>query len=433
MSSLWSLTGDLKVAGDITSTTFSGALQNYQDLFNRLKVSQPCAIFTSNALYKRDSRWEEIVSGGGSVSGPTNAAITHQCTGAGRVVCQTQPYFIYVPGRTQSFLMTGILHFPSAPQGAIFRIGSFDDKSDKRSVLPDVNESNGHYFEADNTTGTIVYNVVQRSTASGTLVELRIPRSSWNVDALDGNGKSKINIDFTKAQIFTIERAWLGVGVARLGVVIRGRTIWCHMFENENVYPFPYMDRATLPLRYELDCTAVITGTAKLMQICSSCYIENGFDAASLGEGRSLHTTRSSLGTGNNLIIALRLKSTTPRATFMPRNVTALYAGAGALTTVVVKAYRGSVLSNTGSWQSAGENNYVEYCTSGTIVSPGTLMSSSILGTSGTSLNMKFSEWDTFFSNIAGDVSTIFLIAMEITYGAQGCSGTVTVDWNEIA
>jgi hypothetical protein len=61
------------------------------------------------------------------------------------------------------------------------------------------NSQNGVYFECANTG----YNMVLRSCPTGTsIIERRIPQNKWNIDRLNGEGKSGIILDVSKSQIF---------------------------------------------------------------------------------------------------------------------------------------------------------------------------------------------------------------------------------------
>jgi hypothetical protein len=59
-----------------------------------------------------------------------------------------------------------------------------------------------------------------------------VPQSQWNVDRLDGTGPSKVNIDFTKSQIFVTDYQWLGVGRVRFGFYAYGKIHYCHQILN---------------------------------------------------------------------------------------------------------------------------------------------------------------------------------------------------------
>ena len=48
---------------------------------------------------------------------------------------------------------------------------------------------------------------------------------------MDGTGKTGLELDFTKAQLFVIDMEWLGVGRVRFGFYAYGRIYYCHQIE----------------------------------------------------------------------------------------------------------------------------------------------------------------------------------------------------------
>ena len=150
---------------------------------------------------------------------------------------QTFEYYRYQPGRSQQVLMTGVMG--AKKTNVRQRIGLFD-------------ANNGLFFEQDGTN----LKVVRRTKTSGVVVDNAVFQSAWNIDHLDGAGKSGILLDMSKAQIFVIDFEWLGVGRVRFGFNINGITYYCHQIFNANNLTTVYMQTANLPLRYELQNTA---------------------------------------------------------------------------------------------------------------------------------------------------------------------------------
>jgi len=79
------------------------------------------------------------------------------------------------PGVSQEWL--GIVNWDGLQNNVVKRIGMFTNY-------------NGVFFEA---TGTVVNAVVRRRLTDGTLVEDRIPHTSWNKDTMNGSGPSGYN------------------------------------------------------------------------------------------------------------------------------------------------------------------------------------------------------------------------------------------------
>lgn len=83
-------------------------------------------------------------------------------------------------------------------------------------------------------------------------IDTRVAQSQWNVDKLDGTGKSGYNIDLSKIQMFYVDYSWYGAGAIRFGVKDqKGEVIYCHRFTHANVMTEAYMRSGNLPARYE--------------------------------------------------------------------------------------------------------------------------------------------------------------------------------------
>jgi hypothetical protein len=176
------------------------------------------------------------------------------------------------------------------------------------------NDENGVMVRAS---GTTVQFVV-RSYANGTVQEDVVDQSSWNINTLS-------TLDFSKAQIFTADLEWLGVGRVRCGFVVNGEIIYCHEFEHYNTLSSVYMTTAILPLSYRLrNATAQASG-ATMKQICCSVLSEGGYepDGAIYSVGHDLATVpntsgeritagiRMASGRTGNVILPVRISTTT--------------------------------------------------------------------------------------------------------------------------
>lgn len=101
-----------------------------------------------------------------------------------------------------------------AQVGVGLRIGSpLNITGDSRVVwgLFTDNENNGLYYYYDGTGFGVGY---KRDN-----VAIETPQSAFNVDKLDGTGKSGIDLDFTKGYIYQITFSWYGYGVLKYSVV----------------------------------------------------------------------------------------------------------------------------------------------------------------------------------------------------------------------
>lgn len=272
------------------------------DAFGRLRVGLPTNIYDSKQLHDNQPLlWDEAATGGASSSSHStaNAASTMTVSANGHsVIRQTFQRFNYQPGRSQLFMMTGILG--SGVASVKRRIGCFD-------------ANNGLFFELDGTT----LNVVKRKGASDTPVA----QSSWNIDVFDGSGVSGVNLNTSKAQIFLIDFEWLGVGRVRMGFVVDGIIYYCHEFNHANSSTSVYMSTPNLPLRYEITSTG---GTGTLVHICSSVISEAGSNPyIGIPFSESTGTTEIAADTGGTTYaaIGLKLKSTHLDAVIIPTSV----------------------------------------------------------------------------------------------------------------
>ena len=262
------------------------------DAFGRQRVSQPYTLFDSQNRYEEDSNYDTLSASGGSKSyNIDDSTINLNTTTASgsKVVRQTFRSFPYQPGKSLLIIQTfAMSEFVS---GNRQRVGYFND-------------DNGIYLERDENG---VVNIVLRSSSSGSVVEIKVPQSSWNGDKLDGVAPSKRLLDLTKTQIFWIDIEWLGVGPVRAGFYCDGRPVVAHTFQNENVQTTTYMTTAILNVRYEIENVSATTSTSFLKQICSSVQSEGGYSALSRNYIANRSTAATGIGTASYLpIVSIR-------------------------------------------------------------------------------------------------------------------------------
>lgn len=283
------------------------------DAFARLRVSNPITIFESKQVYDNQPFFwdDQEVSGSGTSSvhssDEARSRLSVSNLTAGRRVRQTFMSFNYQPGKSQLIIMTARL--ASAPAAGIRgAVGSFDD-------------DNGIFFEMD---GTTMY-AVCRSNATGTPVERRVAQADFNIDTVDGNGASGLNIDPTKTQIILIDYEWLGVGRVRMGFVYNGTVIYCHQFLNANNLDVVYMSTPNLPIRYELENDG--TGPATSMDaICATVMSEGGSRRPGRLVYESVGDTFINANTSGDIYVigGIRLKASHIGATIIIEDVSLL-------------------------------------------------------------------------------------------------------------
>lgn len=235
---------------------------NIVDSFNRLRVSTPTVIFDTQLEYgKVLENWFEAKS--------TSATITHLSSEASvqlrvtgdlmSATRQSRRYFRYRPGKGQYILMT---------------FGDIVSATAVQKFVGYGDASNGIFFKSDESG----YYFVKRTNTSGVVVDTAVEQIAWNMDKMNGNGPSRITLDFTKVQILVMDLEWLGVGRVRCGFVVDGEIIYAHEFTQANVGTEVYMKTANLPIRYHIAASTNATGNNDLKQICASVMSEGGVD-----------------------------------------------------------------------------------------------------------------------------------------------------------
>jgi hypothetical protein len=268
------------------------------DAFGRQRVSNPEMIFNSKQVFDNQPLyWDDVQeSGSGTSSTYSNntasSTLAVSSTTAGKRTRQTFMRFNYQASKSQLIFITGILKASGGGTGIISRMGYFDD-------------NNGLFLECN--AGTI--NLVRRTYVTGAAVDNVIPQSSWNLDKMDGNGASKITLDFTKTQIFMMDFEWLGVGRVRFGFNVNGITYYVHELSAANSLTTVYMSTPNLPLRYQIINDG--TGTASSINcICSAVISEGGREeVATNGYISTSNTAITATKNVTNAVLATRLKS----------------------------------------------------------------------------------------------------------------------------
>ena len=408
-----SQTNPIYVEG-VNNASFFAPTQS--DAFGRLRVSNPLTLFDTQNRYYDQGQFVSKITGTASATYNANSTtFTLTATGAGSsIIRETIKTFIYQPGKSLFVLNTFAMNAPAA--GVIQRVGYYND-------------NNGIFFEQNGST----LNMVIRSYSSGSIVEDRIPQSSWNGDPLNGLGLSGITLDPSLTQIFWTDIEWLGVGSVRVGFVIDGQYIVCHTFNHANIAgnTTTYMGTAILPVRYELSTT----GTAATMrQICSTVISEGGYTLSGLPGGIG-HTLGSSIVLPNDSsfkpLISIRLKSANPDAVVLPKNFTIVPVDQAI---VQYRVYLQGVTTG-GSWVSAGTNSSVEYNLAPTSVSSGNISSTGFLISNNQSINTPQEQGFGFIEQLSRNPFTPTMYEYVITAATTGTNIDVyaSINWQEVS
>lgn len=290
----------------IVDAGIKGADSASIDAFARWRVSNPETIFDSKNIFNDPDRADNLenqilfydnqeTDGGGTATAynanESSQSLSVSASTAGVRVRQTKMRFNYQPGKSQLILMTFNLNGANA--GIAKRVGIFD-------------EANGLFLEAN---GESVQ-LVRRTNTSGAVVDNVVGQNSWNLDTMNGNGESGIDLDWEKTQILLIDYEWLGVGRVRCGFVIDGIPVYCHQFLNTNILDLVYMRTPNLPLRCEIENDGT-GGADSIDQICSSVMSEGGAQDLGIIRYASTNGTHVDCNTENTIyaILGIRLKS----------------------------------------------------------------------------------------------------------------------------
>jgi hypothetical protein len=304
------------------------------DGFGRIRVSNPTTLYEVHFPYdKQPQKIEEIITGTGKSTYVNGLSFIDMSVNiaSGSVIRQSKEYIPYQPGKSKLILLSGVLLGNSYLSSNITsRIGHFDSADNKTSEPNPI--GNGHYYEIVGNISSPIINVVERSfysniTGSESGYENRVAQANWNVDTLDGRGKSYINIDFTKNNVFIIDLQWLGVGQVRMGVYYNNQVYYCHKFNVRNrpssfkfmantysLQQTPYIQFGKLPIRYEIFSTGNNSG-GNMRMICATALSEGGYIPSGIPVSFGYNTPIPLVTTENRIIFAIRLNHINPRLT----------------------------------------------------------------------------------------------------------------------
>lgn len=280
---------------------------------NRLKVSGYQTVFFNTFQYGLETDiWDqELTSGGTATHNPdtNNVDMAVTSTQGSKVIRQTKNVMRYIPGRTST--LTYAIRMETPVVGIRRRIGLFESE-------------NGFYFEDAGVigeNGLPEYNVVIRSSTSGSVVETRVPRSEWNGDKLDGTGPSGIVASPTAQHVIDVEYEWYGGGQVKFAFVINGLSRVIHTFNHANLLDLPWCSTPFLPIRLEIENLTGVAGTHYLYQGSNSLISEGVPEKLGIAQNVSSPITGTTLTTAGQWypVLSLRLKSGTLKGIMLPR------------------------------------------------------------------------------------------------------------------
>jgi hypothetical protein len=250
---------DAQLRATAVPVDFSAFPASGVDAFNRLRVSAPGYRFDSQLTYQIDSDlWDSRAVFTGSIThnGTNRWAVLDAPAAGDSAVLQSHYHAPYTPGRGQLAFIT--FRFGATPgSGAIRRVGYYDG-------------TNGLYLKHDSSGVSLV---LASGTTSG---DEAVAQADWNIDPMtDGSGPSGLTLDFTKVQILVIQTQALYVGRVTVGFDIGGMLHPVHAFDCANESAYPYIQQASLPVRYEVGTSSA---ACSMEAICASVISEGGND-----------------------------------------------------------------------------------------------------------------------------------------------------------
>lgn len=391
------------------------------DAFGRLRISEPTTMFDSSHRFKDNNLWSTATTGTATATFNADQGLvdlTVNNAENAEVVRETTKVFSYQPGK--SLLVMNTFVMSPAKAGLRQRVGYYGAK-------------NGMYLELDGS----VLSFVKRSFVSGGLVDTKIEQSTWNIDALDGNGPSGITLDISKAQILWMDIEWLGVGSVRLGFVIDGNYIHCHTIHHANIITSTYITTASLPLRYEIKNTTATSGSSTMKQICSTVISEGGYQLVGIQQavGIPVNTPRT-LGTAGTFypVIGLRLKTS---GDFLDAIVILTAISVIPISTAVYNwQVRATGTITGGTWTSAGTDSAVEYNTSGTSQTGGRILASGYFSASNqgtTQIDVLKEALFKFQLERNSLTSTPYELTIVVASNSSSDTVVASMDWEEIS
>lgn len=166
----------------------------------------------------------------------------------------------------------------------------------------DHTDADGFYIESSEGTVKLI-------VSKGGTQKLNVPQSQWNIDKLDGQGPSNVNMNWTNFNVFVIDFLYLGGTQVRFGFLLNGQIQWVHKFSHANNFVDTIVLSPSLPIRYEIRSNG--SGTSgQFTQICAQVSSEGAI--GEVGRIRSFNTgaTPVSLPTAGTkyALLGIRLK-----------------------------------------------------------------------------------------------------------------------------
>ena len=358
---------------DGSYTQLMGIDDDYLDAFSRLRVSTPqplLEVMFTHDLSPLMVETSVVTSATVAHSGDLASAVLTTTTANGsKAILQTRQWAPYAPGKSQLAIAT--FQFGAAVANVARRVGYW-------------NGSDGIFLQQ--TTAGVSINL-DTSIVDG--LDQTAAQADFNLDPLDGSGPSGVLANWSVANIVCIDLQFLGVGRVRCGLDVGGSIVWFHQFVNANLLDVqPYMRRASLPLRWEIENTAASAG-ATMQAICGQVMSEGGV-AEGIGHTFAANNAANiATSTNRATVFAIRPKTEwpassgrEPHAVIIPGDLSVSSVGAA----ILVEVFYAPTFSG-GNWSSADANSAVEFSVNSTVSAVGTEVAAFFVPSGGTGVN----------------------------------------------
>lgn len=389
------------------------------DAFGRLRTSAPLTLFDSSHRYKDNGLWTTSSGTGATTSFDANAGLVTlntTTTSGSEIIRETTKVFSYQPGKSLLVMSTFVMN--AAKTNLRQRVGYYG-------------ASNGMFLEQDGTT----ISFVERSAVTGSTVDTKVAKASWNIDSMDGSGPSGYTLDLTKAQILWMDIEWLGLGTVRVGFIINGEFVHCHSFHHANLITSTYITTASLPLRYEITNTGATASSSTMKQICSTVLSEGGYELRGLQQAIGTTITAPyTLTTAGTFypVVSIRLKATALDAIVILTAISLLgVSSANYLWRVIA-----SSTTTAGTWVSAGTSSSVEYNLTGTGTTGGRILAQGYFSSTNQSTVGADILRDALFKfqlERDGLTNTPYELSLVMAASAVASTAHASIDWEEIS
>lgn len=338
------------------------------DAFGKLRVSGATLlgeyVFSNGTL---PTQFSGILRNGGTITWDNNSralVLTNTTANDSHTSWTSNTYHHYFPGSSQLFIGTFALG-DTGKMGLMREWGLFDDK-------------NGFYFQQDDG----VVGVGLRSNATGSIVNIFVPQTDWNVDKADGTGRSQMILDVTKDNIYWIDVQWLGAGRVRFGTYYNGQRIVLHEYYHGNNFSVPVSAMGSLPVCVHQMNMSATGSTSQMRAWCMAVWTESNLDVRTTASS-ALHSFSKTISVNDTYqyMGTISPKESLPngqpnRTLYWPTEIEAsgwdTVTGAPAI--FELEIYAEPVLSNL-SWSPVTSSTTVEYDTGGTFIASGIALS----------------------------------------------------------